>query len=81
MLELLGKAPDPARARRLTRAQISAALKRAHRNIPDKASAIMAALPSEQLGQPTVLTAAYAAIAVCQVGDRDWFIPRRCARC
>ena len=64
VLELLGKAPDPARARRLTRAQISAALKRARRrNIPDKASAIMAALRSEQLGQPAALTAAYAATA------------------
>ena len=37
-LELLGKAPDPARAARLTRAQVSAALKRARRrDIPDKA--------------------------------------------
>ena len=30
-LELLGKAPEPARAARLTRAQVSAALKRARR--------------------------------------------------
>ena len=30
-LELLGKAPDPARAAKLTRAQVSAALKRARR--------------------------------------------------
>jgi transposase len=61
-LELLGKAAEPARAARLTRAQVSAALKRARRrNIPDKASAIMAALRSEQLSQPAALTAAYAA--------------------
>jgi transposase len=61
-LELLGKAPDPARARKLTRAQVSAALKRARRrNIPGKATAILAALRSEQLGQPPALTAAYAA--------------------
>src|ERR1700733_5704919 len=61
-LELLGKAPEPARAARLTRAQVSAALKRARRrNIPDKAAAIMAALRSEQLSQPAALTAAYAA--------------------
>jgi len=61
-LELLGKAPDPARARKLTRAQVSAALKRARRrNIADKATAILAALRSEQLGQPEALTAAYAA--------------------
>jgi hypothetical protein len=61
-LELLGKAPDPARAAKLTRAQVCAALKRARRrNIPDKASAILAALRSRQLSQPPVLTAAYAA--------------------
>jgi transposase len=60
-LELLGKAPDPARAARLTRAQVSAALKRAHRrNITDKATAILAALRGEQLGQPPAVTAAYA---------------------
>jgi transposase len=61
-LELLAKAPDPARAARLTRAQVSAALKRAHRrNITDKATAILTALRSPQLGQPPALTAAYAA--------------------
>jgi len=61
-LELLGRAPDPARAARLTRAQVSAALKRARRrNIPDKATAILAALRAGQLGQPPALTAAYAA--------------------
>jgi len=60
-LELLGKAPDPARAAKLTRAQVSAALKRAHRrNIPDKATAILAPLRSPQLGQPAAVTAAYA---------------------
>jgi hypothetical protein len=63
-LELLGKAPDPARAARLTRAQVSAALKRAgRRNITDRATAILAALRGEQLGQPPALTAAYAATA------------------
>jgi transposase len=62
VLELLGKAPDPERARKLTRAQVSAALKRARRRgIPGKATAILAALRSEQLGQPAALTAAYAA--------------------
>jgi transposase len=61
VLELLGKAPDPARARRLTRAQISAALKRARRrNIAGKTDAILAALRGEHLGQPPALTAAYA---------------------
>src|SRR6516165_934576 len=63
-LELLGKAPDPERARKLTRAQVSAALKRARRrNIPDKATAILAALRGEHLAQPEVVTAAYAATA------------------
>ena len=61
-LELLGKAPDPGRAGKLTRAQVSAALKRARRrNITDRATAILAALRSPQLGQPAAVTAAYAA--------------------
>ena len=61
-LELLAKAPDPTRAARLTRAQVSAALKRARRHgIPGKATAIMAALRSPQLGGPAAVTAAYAA--------------------
>jgi hypothetical protein len=60
-LELLGKAPDPAKAAKLTRAQISAALKRARRrDIPGKATAILAALRGAQLGQPPAVTAAYA---------------------
>ena len=62
VLELLAKAPDPARAAKLTRAQVSAALKRARRrNIKDKADAIFAALRGEHLGQPPALTTAYAA--------------------
>jgi transposase len=61
-LELLAKAPEPARAAKLTRAQVSAALKRARRRgIADKTDVILAALRGEQLGQPAVLTAAYAA--------------------
>jgi transposase len=61
-LELLGKAPEPARAARLTRAQVSAALRRARRHhIAEKTDAILAALRSEQLSQPPALTAAYAA--------------------
>ena len=60
-LELLGKAPDPAKAAKLTRAQISAALKRARRrDIPGKATVILAVLRSAQLGQPTAVTNAYA---------------------
>jgi len=61
-LELLSKAPEPARAARLTRAQVSAVLKRAgRRNITGRTTAILAALRGEQLGQPPALTAAYAA--------------------
>src|SRR5689334_9261613 len=64
VLELLGKAPDPARAAKLTRAQVSAALKRARRrDIKDKTDAVLAALRGEQLGQPAALTAAYAGTA------------------
>jgi transposase len=64
VLELLGKAPDPARAAKLTRAQVSAVLKHAGRyKIADRTEAILAALRSPQLGQPPALTAAYAATA------------------
>src|SRR5690242_1412124 len=63
-LELLGKAPDPARAAKLTRAQIAAALKRARRRgIAEKTDVILAALRGEHLGLPSPLTAAYAATA------------------
>jgi transposase len=60
--ELLARAPDPARAAALTRAQVSAALKRARRrDIAGKTTAIMTALRSPQLGQPPAVTAAYSA--------------------
>ena len=62
VLELLGKAPDPARAAKLTRAQVSAVLKRAGRcKITERTDAILAALRSPQLARPPALTAAYAA--------------------
>ena len=61
-LELLAKAPDPASASRLTIAQITAALRRARRrNVADKAARIQAVLRAEHLGQPEVVTQAYAA--------------------
>jgi hypothetical protein len=60
-LELLGRAPDPASAAQLSTRQITQALQRARRrNTADKAAAIRAALQAEQLGQPPVVTAAYA---------------------
>jgi transposase len=61
-LELLAKAADPAGAARLSLSQISAALTRARRrDVPAKATAIKAALGARHLGQPAVVTAAYAA--------------------
>jgi transposase len=61
-LELLAKAPDPASAATLTITQISRALTRARRrNISEKATRIQAVLRGKHLGQPEVLTAAYAA--------------------
>jgi transposase len=61
-LELLARAPDPASAARLSVAQIRAALHRARRrDITAKATTIQAVLRGPQLGQPAVVTAAYAA--------------------
>jgi transposase len=61
-LELLGKAPDPAAAAGLSRTQITAALKRAHRRqAEDKAAAIATALRTAHLAQPPAVAAAYAA--------------------
>jgi transposase len=66
--ELLAKAPDPVAASRLTITQISAALTRARRrHVAEKATAIQAALRTEHLGQPALLTAAYAATVRAQV--------------
>jgi transposase len=62
-LELLAKAPDPASAAGLSRAQISGALKRARRrNVEDKAAAIQDALRTQQLTQPPAVAGAYAAM-------------------
>jgi transposase len=61
-LELLGMAPDPASAAGLSTATIIQALTGAHRReVADKATRIQAALRAEQLTQPPVVTAAYAA--------------------
>src|SRR5690349_6958358 len=61
-LDLLAKAPDPARAARLTRAQVAAVLKRARRrDIAGKTDAILAALRGEQLHQPPPVADVYAA--------------------
>jgi transposase len=67
-LQLLGAAPDPASAARLSRAQILAALRRARRRHSDaKAERLQAALRTPQLAQPAVVTAAYAATVRAEV--------------
>ena len=61
-LELLAKAPTPAAGAKLSVAQISAALKKAHRrDIPAKAAALQHALRTEHLSQPEIVNTAYAA--------------------
>ncbi|HEU0086655.1 MAG TPA: IS110 family transposase [Pseudonocardiaceae bacterium] len=60
-LELLGAAPDPDSAARLSRSRIGAALKWARRrDAQTKAERIQAVLRSEQLTQPPPLAGAYA---------------------
>jgi transposase len=67
-LELLGKAADPVTAARLTRSQITAALRRAgRRHVTERAEQIQASLRAEQLKQPQVITTAYAATVRSQV--------------
>jgi transposase len=62
-LELLERAPDPARAARLSRSKITAALMRAHRRDPEaKAQGIQAALRAPALRQDPAIEAAYAVI-------------------
>ena len=61
-LELLTRAPDPARAANLTARQITTVLKRARRHhAAAKAETIKDALSQQQLAQPAALAAAYAA--------------------
>jgi hypothetical protein len=67
-LELLERAPDPARAARLSRSKITAALIRAHRRDPEaKAEAIQAVLRAPALRQDPAIEAAYAAIVTSAV--------------
>jgi hypothetical protein len=62
-LELLERAPDPARAARLSRSKITAALTRAHRRDVDaRAGAIQAVLRAPALRQDPAIEAAYAVI-------------------
>ena len=67
-LELLERAPDPARAARLSRSQITAALTRARRRDPQaKAAAIQAVLRAPALRQAPPIEAAYAVIVASAV--------------
>jgi hypothetical protein len=62
-LELLGAAPDPQTAGRLSRSRIAGALQRARRrDVEAKAERIQAVLRGDQLTQPPELVAGYAAI-------------------
>jgi transposase len=68
-LQLLAAAPDPAAAAALSTGQITAALNRARRHhAAAKAVTIAATLGAEHLGQPAVVTAAYAATSL---GSRE----------
>jgi hypothetical protein len=62
-LELLGRAPDPDSAAKLTVTQITAALRRAGRrgDLAQRARDIQAALRTPHLAQPAVIAEAYAA--------------------
>ncbi|HEX2772991.1 MAG TPA: IS110 family transposase [Micromonosporaceae bacterium] len=67
-LELLERAPDPARAARLSRSKITAALIRAHRREPEaRAEAIQAVLRAPALRQDPAIEAAYAVIVASAV--------------
>ena len=67
-LELIERAGDPDRAKRLSRSKIAAVLNRARRrDIDARAEAIQAALRAPALSQPTAVGTAYATIAASQV--------------
>src|SRR3954454_7908972 len=66
-LELLAMAPDPDRARRLTRGRITAALRRASgRNIEARATHLQQILRAEELQRSPAVQAAYAAVVASQ---------------
>jgi hypothetical protein len=67
-LDLIGAAPDPQRAARLSRSRIVGALKRARRRDVDaKAEKIQTILRSTQLTQPPELVTAYAAATAATI--------------
>ncbi len=67
-LELLGRAPDPDQAARLSKTVIGAALKRARRRrVEDRAQRLRNILRAPELRQPPVLQNAYAAVVASEV--------------
>lgn len=67
-LILLGRAPDPARAAKLTHSQVVSALTAGRRHhIQDKADPLQALLRQPGLRQPAAVEAAYAAIVLGQI--------------
>jgi transposase len=67
-LDLLGRAPDPDQAARLSLATITAALKRAgRRQVADRARELRTVLQPQELRQPPVLQDAYAAVVASEV--------------
>jgi transposase len=67
-LELLAIAPDPDRAARVSKAKITAALRRANRrSVEEKAAHIQSVLRAPALRQPAQVQAAFAAITASQV--------------
>jgi transposase len=67
-LELLGRAPDPDRAARLSAAKISGALKRANRRkITERTEQIQSALRAPALRRPPAVQAAFAVIAAGEI--------------
>jgi transposase len=68
-LVLLGRAPSPARALKLTRSQVVSALRAARRHHAEaRAVALLAVLRAPGLRQPPTTETAYAAVVVGQVG-------------
>jgi transposase len=69
-LAVLGRAPSPDEAARLSLAKVRSALKHAgrQRNVDTRAQEIVAALHTEQLTAPTAITAAFAATTRAAVG-------------
>jgi hypothetical protein len=69
-LTVLALAPTPERGRQLSRAKITAALRRGgrHRNLEQRAAQIQAALRSPQLAAPQAISHAYGTVTQASVG-------------